>query len=669
MAMVIGFCTYADISTIEHSLHELYEQVKLNAQLVPDRMITIEQPSELLELICRALDSDQESMTMDASREMLTDCMHKLRNGCVELPLNSLMKIMPALIRYACPETESLSKAVRPDTNENSTISGCSAPCDNSAILRLLNQIRIELAECCDDIERSFQETWTILASLTFEVVATVTVDLSGIFTALDVCCREINQDFNNVFTALEDIRSTLTECCAAIDRDFNATWTILVSGFGDTFTLLTDIRGTLTECCAEIDRDFNATWTILGNGFGGTFTILNDIRSTLTECCAEIQHDFDGVFTVLENLSCGQIQQITAPTTITSPGVYCVANQINGSIAILSSNVVLDLNQQIITGDGITLISVIGPVQNIEIKNGTLLNGNSSTGISLIGSIDRINNVNISDIQIINDAIGSALAIQMNGASNVRVVDVFISGGRNITEVVSVTGLTQRDNVEFVNMQIANVTLTSATARVIAITGATIRMIDCVISDNGSLLGSPLNLTGVLLQSSRNIAISNLKIANNFSTQNFIGIETSLSSDIIIENSQIVTNIGADSSIGINAANVDRIIIQDNLVERNFGSTPATGVGVGIRFDTTSESLIKNNSIRVNQGAAPSSGILFLAANSNNTIIENEVFGHTTNFNLPAPLPPIIEYDISANTVTPVPATVTSYHNLSTVL
>lgn len=596
MAMVIGFCTYADISTIEHSLPELYEQVKLSAQLVPDRMIIIEQPSELLGLISRALDSDDEAICGHVSREMLTDCMYALRNGSAELPLSSLMQIMPALIEYASHKVESFHKAVRPDTGDNGTISGCSAPCDNSAIVRLLNQIRIELAECCADIERSFQETWTILAAI----------------------------EFNGIFTVLEDIRSTLT------------------------------------ECCAEIDRDFNATWTILANGFGDTFTVLQDIRSTLTECCAEIDRDLSGVFTVLENLGCGQVLQITAPTTIAAPGIYCVANQINGSIVIESSNVVLDLNQQFINGIGTDLIRVNGPVENIEIKNGTLLNGAGSTGIVLAGNIV---NILISDIQISNSA-GAVRALDITRVFGGLIKNLSISSGSLSSSAVVVNTFFPQEGVEFQNVTIENISFGGSRAFDLSGGGGPININDCLIINNLDLA------VGIFIGNAR-VRVNNVEIRANNNLVLLGEIRGILTGggiiDIIVENCTIANNLASDGSEGIRLVAVDRAIVRNNLIEAN-GSV--VGRGVGIRVDVSAiNCIVDSNTLNSNVGSLGGDGILFIGINGTNTIIRNVVYGHSINFSMVPPLPPIITYDISANTVTPVPATVTSYHNLSTVL
>ncbi|MCL4361157.1 hypothetical protein M1446_02250 [Candidatus Dependentiae bacterium] len=153
-----------------------------------------------------------------------------------------------------------------------------------------------------------------------------VNCDFDPIINLINECCTQIqnqitnlqiniNQNFNNTFTVLADIKNTITECCADLhdlieSLSSGITFTVFqfVSGdFTTIFTVLADIKLTLTECCAQNQRNFNNTFTVLSDikntitaccaqnqtNFNNTFTVLADIKETLTECCAAIQNNF----------------------------------------------------------------------------------------------------------------------------------------------------------------------------------------------------------------------------------------------------------------------------------------------------------------------------------------------------------------------------------------
>jgi parallel beta-helix repeat protein len=100
-----------------------------------------------------------------------------------------------------------------------------------------------------------------------------------------------------------------------------------------------------------------------------------------------------------------GKTPPITGSATLTTPGAYCLAKDINAittGITIPGSNITLDLNGYTIAG-GTTGISVTG--SNVIIRNGSI-SGSSSTGISLTGN----NNCRLEEIDVINTPTGFAL-------------------------------------------------------------------------------------------------------------------------------------------------------------------------------------------------------------------------------------------------------------------
>ena len=64
----------------------------------------------------------------------------------------------------------------------------------------------------------------------------------------------------------------------------------------------------------------------------------------------------------------------ITAPITISSAGIYCLANDISGNISINSSNVTLDLNNHTITNNAGNALNVAGNNNRITIANGRVI-------------------------------------------------------------------------------------------------------------------------------------------------------------------------------------------------------------------------------------------------------------------------------------------------------
>jgi hypothetical protein len=292
--------------------------------------------------------------------------------------------------------------------------------CDNEQVLQLINQLIAIIEQCCNTIEIDFEEIFMILTILaedfsgTFTQIQdlknTLTIDFNGTFTALEACCNEIFVDFNGVFTALTTLNETVT-------IDFNGTFTELVSiiaDFGSTFTALQDLKNTLTidfngtftaltACCNEIFVDFNGVFTTLSalketltTDFNGTFTALeaccneafvdfNGVFTTLTDLKNTLTIDFNGTFTVIAALSLPcSATPITQPIIITSPGYYCLSNDLLATLSIGTSNVTVDLNSKVIHATDQVGIFINGG-SNIVITNGAIKT--TSIGIELVNT------------------------------------------------------------------------------------------------------------------------------------------------------------------------------------------------------------------------------------------------------------------------------------------
>src|SRR4029078_13523664 len=146
---------------------------------------------------------------------------------------------------------------------------------DLSGVYTAIADINNTLTECCAEIKSEifdtqtliiddFHQTWTILAGLDLNCSTTVIIDVNGVFTVLanlDLSCTA-EVDLSGVFTAIADLKSTLTECCAEIKLDFEGTWTILAGlDFDCSTTVIIDLNGVFTvlanldlSCTAEVD-------------------------------------------------------------------------------------------------------------------------------------------------------------------------------------------------------------------------------------------------------------------------------------------------------------------------------------------------------------------------------------------------------------------------------
>jgi parallel beta-helix repeat protein len=151
-------------------------------------------------------------------------------------------------------------------------------------------------------------------------------------------------------------------------------------------------IDTTISHCCSKVDEDFLSTWTAL-NALGSKI----DNLETSSACNPTIIN--------------------SVPTTITSPGCYCLACDVQVlsptviGITITSSDVTLDLNHHTIsgTGPGDGKIGIYCNGWNkITIKNGSL--HNIDQGIFLSG-----NDSTITNCEFINNSDGARLSTGSN--------------------------------------------------------------------------------------------------------------------------------------------------------------------------------------------------------------------------------------------------------------
>ncbi len=265
---------------------------------------------------------------------------------------------------------------------------------------------------------------------------------VNQIINLIKNCCNQLEEDFNLTFSLVTDLNTTITTCITVITAlDFSATATVLA-----------DIQNTLTACCQEIANEFQQTWTILAAGFNETSTVLADIKNTMTSCCANTQLNFQGTFTLITSIQnskrcppislCSPIQ-IMAPTTISTPGFYCLNNDISGQIVINANDVTLDLNSHTITGGGIGSGSgiIVNSGFNRLIKNGNITAFDN--GIQCIGNTDTvIENLIITNCFIEGVTINTGTAIFLDSLSihNISGIGVHFVNGNDASSIKNST-------------------------------------------------------------------------------------------------------------------------------------------------------------------------------------------------------------------------------------
>ncbi|MGE0206422.1 MAG: hypothetical protein AB7R69_01085, partial [Candidatus Babeliales bacterium] len=199
-----------------------------------------------------------------------------------------------------------------------------------------------------------FEDTWSILQKIDIDingiytaieninVNASATVDLSGVFTALEfgfhdtqtIICekfedtwtilQKIDVDVNGIFTALDNINvcatTDLSGIFTALEFGFYDTQTILCAKFEDTWTILGEINENVlnlfeftANLVGTLTGDILDTQTILCAKFEDTWTILE-----------KIDIDVNGIYTVLDNLVLSvTIGEITVSVSIDLSGVF----------------------------------------------------------------------------------------------------------------------------------------------------------------------------------------------------------------------------------------------------------------------------------------------------------------------------------------------------------
>ena len=294
------------------------------------------------------------------------------------------------------------------------------------------------------------------------------------------------------------------------------------------------------------------------------------------------------------EKAACNVTIAIDEPTIISQPGSYCLTQDIMGTVTIAADQVLLDLNEKIMSG-GTNGIEVSNQ-KDVFIRNGIIKNMDTN-GIL----IDTCNNVMISDIEFIASATGIAVlattcvriehctfrehtseAICLDNTNNGQVID---------NKVINNTG----DGIILRNSSVKN------------------KIAQNTCNGNGTLLLSLFS--GIRLFSSSNNILSE-NICNNNTGDIGFGIRLDSSSNNTLSKNTCNNNIGGSGGFGILLFSSSNNVLSKNTCNNNIGSG-SNGIFLFSSSDnnTLSENICNNNDF---------SGISLGSSPSNNTISKN---------------------------------------------
>jgi parallel beta-helix repeat protein len=255
--------------------------------------------------------------------------------------------------------------------------------CDFTQVIGLIGLVKKQIKLLQDITCDKFEQTWTILGEIDQDIFDTRTI----------LCAK-----FEGTFTTLNNIEQEIIDTRTILCDKFEQTWTILGEidqDIFDTRTILCDKFEQTWTILGEIDQDIFDTRTILCAKFEGTFTALDTIEEevvdTRTILCDKLIQILN-TLPSLEGCDTNVIQISSAPFVISSPGAYCLTQNLminisTNAITNNSNDVALDLNNYQIVGDNLGIgILIDGPRENITIKNGTVRNLNTGILITALG-------------------------------------------------------------------------------------------------------------------------------------------------------------------------------------------------------------------------------------------------------------------------------------------
>lgn len=400
------------------------------------------------------------------------------------------------------------SQATTIDTNINVGFLNIEAELD--AVKELQEEQSSKLENCCLTLNSKLNK----LAKNVTHGFDNVADDLDEVLevqeeqsSKLDDCCFSLNSKIDNlVFSPcdLSTVSSKLDVCCAQLNSSLDS------------------IENTVENCCLTLNSKLDGLEV-------GTCD-LTTISSKLDACCLQVNSKVD-------LLSLCNAIPITGKTTITSPGHYCLAQNITAAGPIInlsggSSNVVIDLNGHTLFPSSNAGIFVTGAHNNVTIENGSIIG--ASSGITIFASGAGHNNIKISNVTVQGT---TATAINVNTVKDFILENCFLQN--NNTNL----NLSQVDNAQILNVQ-------------------------CT---------SALTL-GAQIQNCNNVHINCCQFNQNFAS----GMAASNSNSLYIEKSQFNNN-GGVSANGLTVIECSNIRILDCSFSKSAGTSPISNQLFGL--------------------------------------------------------------------------------------
>jgi hypothetical protein len=382
----------------------------------------------------------------------------------------------------------------------------------------------------------------------------------------------------------------------------------------------------------SELDQvliDVNATMTT-GNTTQSKIFVMNSeilgIDSKVNQLAHESTVDVisSKIDTLLANSQCAATP-LYAAQVISTPGYYCLASDVVGTMVINTNNVVLDLNSNIITGSGDACIQINQSQQNIIIRNGMLIGSSTIDGIdfntndavltggqsnvlieniamiSCVRGIDMANagtarlpiqDVIVNNCQIFGSStiLAGSQGVYMNTTSNAAsliskatitncyianyergiylnsgttpITDVYIDN--STTQSLSIGGIVviNSDRVILSNSNVQSVFGTTTEVHGIDFMNGSLNLIDHCNVENVSSTNESGEVAGIEVEGETGSQVRNCMISGVFTTEN-------VAYGIRVETSEVGSQTPVDC------------VIQDNLVTRVIGTDGGTGTGI----------------------------------------------------------------------------------------
>jgi hypothetical protein len=440
-------------------------------------------------------------------------------------------------------------------------------------------------------------------------------------------------------------------------------------SGSTNGFLNMTNVRNLSVVNC--LCRDAASDSNTLNSIATGTNIVITNFNAE--NCTALFFLDatrmVDGVF---EGINISE-------SAIGAPGTGGVIN-INNMVIAASVGTQATFKDWTINNCTVDSLINITNASDIEISEFKVTNNNSTSQMNFV-TLTNAPKVNIDDC-IFSDNASTGLAtgniIFANNCDFTRINNVIIekntyAGAQNgIVVQASVVGTFSGS--EITNCRIENNTINSAAAdsNLIQING--IR--NPVIKNNTISGNNTKNDVGRLNAGIFNTVSDNALIIGN----NIIGNIWTGSGDVSliqtstiasIEYNEIIGNRIGNNGMGINAGGIDHTVIRGNVVNYNQGGTTPVGGTTGnfTGLSASGANVVLEKNIATGNFGTPVGSSIGFAISGAVMVTMNEAQGQVANYSVALPLViPIATLSYSTGVVTPVPAPLSSYHNLSMI-